>query len=218
MGNIQQIKPPNYWDPPTGTVANDWHSAIYFNTMGQVTNKVTPDENETKYIYDKVGNIRYSQNAAQAVSGDFLVYYYDQHNRLIQTGEEKDDYNWYTTPPDIANTSYGTEAGEWKINYYYDENFVTGVANYCWAKLTKTEVNSDNDNDPEHITKYVYDKFGNMLEKRIEIDGGNPISEKLISHSYDQLGRETELVYPSGNTVLRQFDAVGRLKKVYTVQ
>jgi YD repeat-containing protein len=92
---------------------------------------------------------------------------------------------------------------------------VTGALEYGWGRLTKTEVNDDTDNTAEHVTRYVYDKYGNITGKHIQIDAGGPLSEQVISHSYDLLGRETDLVYPSGNVVIYQYDEVGRLKKIY---
>ena len=91
------------------------------------------------------------------------------------------------------------------------------IPNYGQGRLTKTEVNEDSDAAPEHTTLYVYDKFGNLAEKRITIDGGSSVTLKTIKHKYDVLGREVQLIYPSGNTLVRQYDNVGRLKKVYTI-
>ncbi|MCI0550704.1 MAG: DUF6443 domain-containing protein, partial [Anaerolineae bacterium] len=220
LGNVKTVKPPNYWNPPSGTIKTDWDLQNSYDTFGRLTQKETPDEGITKFVYDKNGNLRYSQDAHQADPSryDFTVYYYDAFNRISLVGEEYDDYSWSTTPPSLANTTYGTEASEWKIKYAYDANQVIGVTNYCQGKLTKTEVNDDIDNTTEHTTLYVYDKLGNLTDKRVTIDGGSPITEKIIRHSYDLLRRETQLTYPSGNVIARQFDPAGRLKKIYTIQ
>jgi YD repeat-containing protein len=217
LGNVTKILPPNYYDPRSGTSSTHWdNDTTKYNTLGQVYEAYTTDEGLVKYIYDNAGNLRYSQNAYQAASGsNFTVYYYDPFGRVTLVGEELDDFNWTSSPPSVTNTTYGTEASEWKTKYYYDTNYVTGALEYGWGRLTKTEVNDDTDNTAEHVTRYVYDKYGNITEKHIQIDEGGPLSEKVISHSYDLLGRETELVYPSGNVVVYQYDEVGRLKKIY---
>jgi YD repeat-containing protein len=218
LGNITTVKPPNFFNPPPNTSQGDWDSQNIYNTLGQTTQQTSPDEGTAKFIYDKNGNVRYTQDAHQAdparAVNDFTVTYYDQHNRVTLVGEENDDFNWTTTLPDITNTTYGTEAGEWKVKNYYDVNYVTGVANYCQGRLTKTEVNNGG---TIHTILYVYDRFGNITQKRITIDGGSPITEKVISHSYDHLGRETQLTYPSGNIIARSYDALGRLKKIFTI-
>jgi hypothetical protein len=217
LGNVITIKPPNYWNPPAGTASGDWDSENKYNTLGQVTQTLTPDEGTTKFIYDNIGNLLYSQNSHQAdpTRYDFTVTYYDKHNRVTWIGEEKNTI-WNSTPPSITDTTYGKGADEWKVRHFYDVNYA-GVPNYCQGKLTRTWVNDDGDIDWDHETLYVYDKFGNLVEKRITIDRGGPITQKIIKHVYDLLGRETQVIYPSNNTIARQYDAVGRLKKIYTI-
>jgi hypothetical protein len=217
LGHPIYSKPPNYHAPPRGTAA-DWDSEMRYNTLGFLVYEQTPDEGITKYVYDKNGNLRYSQDAFQRASTyDFTVTYYDAHNRVLHVGQE-DDIEWNATDPDPNNTTYGTEASEWKIKNDYDANFVTGADNRCQGQLTRTRVNDDADDLEEHTTTYVYDKFGNLTEKRIVIDNGTPITEKVVKHKYDLLGREIELTYPTGKIVARSYDNVGRLKKIYNIQ
>lgn len=211
VDNVTATKPPNYWGtPPYGSVKTDWDLINTYDTFGRLIQKDSPDEGLAKSKYDNANNLRYDQNAHQfdASKYDFTVFYYDKLNRLTLIGEEYDDYNWNTTSPDLANTNYGTESGEWKIKHYYDLSHVetavpNTIPNYSFGRLTKTEVNEDSDAAPEHTTLYVYDKFGNLTEKRITIDGGSPITQKTIRHKYDLLGREIQLIYPSGNTIVR---------------
>jgi YD repeat-containing protein len=220
LGNTIRPYPPNYYSPPSGTVAGDWDNAeTKYNTLGQTTEDITLDEGTLKQVYDKNGNLRYTQNSLQAANGDFAVYLYDKLNRLILIGEELDDVNWTTTPPKPDSTAYdslGTEANEWKVRNSYDINYVSGMENWCRGKLTRTRINDDSDYAEEHKTTYVYDKYGNLTEKHLFIDGGTPVTEKIIRHVYDYLGRETQVVYPSGNTVVKKYDKFGRLEKLYT--
>jgi YD repeat-containing protein len=215
LGQVTTIKPPNFWNPPGNTSPGHWDSQNTYNTLGQLTQSITPDDSTTKFVYDKNGNLRYIQNMAQAPTGDFTAYHYDKHNRVTWVGEEK-NIDWNSTPPSITDTTYGKDAGEWKVRHFYDFNYA-GVPNYGQGKLTRTWVNDDGDVEKEHETLYIYDKFGNLTEKRITIDGGNPVTQKTIKHVYDLLGRETQVIYPSNNTVARQYDTLGRLKKIYTI-
>lgn len=225
LGNTTTVEPPNEQEGLTGT----WNASSKYSTLSQVVEETNPDENlmftngpTRRYVYDDLGNLRFSQDAEQYGTSqyDFTVYYYDAFGRITLVGVEKDDFGWTETsdPPDVSNTTYGTEASEWRIKYHYDENFVTGVANYSTSRLTKVEVNDDTDAAVEHTTKYVYDQFGNIIEKHITIDEGNPLAEKTIIHIYDKLGREIQTIYPSGNTVSRQYDPLGRLIKVFSIQ
>ncbi len=217
FGNVGKNKPPNFYEPPSGN-SNDYESDYTYNTLGQMVKKETPDEETSKYVYDNAGNLRYSQNAQQATSEgsyNFTVYYYDKQNRITLTGEEKDDFNWQGTQPSINNTTYGQEANEWRIKYYYDQNFVTDVDNYCQGRLTMTEINEDEDAEPEHVTKYVYDMFGNVKEKWITIDQDDASAEaNVVRHEYDLLGREVAMSYPSGHSLNRIYNEVGQLEKI----
>ena len=213
LGNQKRIKPSNFFNPPTGTVNTDWDSEITYNTLGQVIEEQTPDEGTTKCFYDTRGNLRFSQDAHQTVQGKFTAYEYDAYNRVTLVGEEGND-SWSVAVQN-PDGNYGTGASEWKRKFYYNVNYVENVDNYCQGQLTKTEVNDDGDDAAEHVTKYIYDIYGNLIQKRITIEG---LSEQVINHEYDILGREIELEYPSGETVVKEYDNLGRLKKVYTVQ
>jgi hypothetical protein len=219
LGNVLFIKPPNYYNPPSGT-CTDWDSEMRYNTLGQLVYKQTPDEGTTQYIYDKMGNLRFSQNSNQLAqtNHNFTVYYYDALGRNTITGEEKNSSSaWYNgTIPSIFDNTYGTEAGEWKIKNYYDTNYILGSENHCQGELTKTEINDDlSTAAPEDSSRYIYNKFGQLIEKRISIDMGTPISDKSIHHSFDLMGHEIETIYPSGQVVRRKFNRLGQLEKVY---
>lgn len=214
MGNLTINKPPNYFDPPSGTVAGDWDLENKYNTLSQLFEKQTPDDGTTKYLYDINGNLRYSQSAFQNTNGyNFTVYKYDLLNRVTLIGEEKID-DWNTTAPSETG-DYGTGIDEWRTKYTYDVNMVAGAQNFCQGKLTQTEINDDGDDVAEHTYKYVHDKFGNVIEKRIAIDGGSPLTEKIVHYTYDRLGRLAEILYPSGSKVIRFYDNAGRLRKIY---
>ena len=212
MGNMSTNRPPNYWSDETSP--GQWESKMRYNTLSQVYEKTTPDEGTVKYIYDSGGNLRYSQSAVQAAAGDdFTVYYYDEFNRTTLIGEET--VKAWEDNLDLTNTSWGTD--KWKIRNYYDKNFVPDKVNYCRNQLTKVEKNTDADTSVEHTTLFVYDENGNITEKRIIIDSGSPLCEKIIQYEYDLIGNEKKIIYPSGNTIIKQYNQQGQIKKISTV-
>jgi YD repeat-containing protein len=215
LGNMITNQPPNHWTTDE-TNPPQWDSEIKYNTLGQVYQKTTPDEGTVKYIYDLNGNLRYSQTAVQAANGDnFTVYYYDQFNRVTSIGEEKDqDWLWSLN---VNNTTWGKDSDEWKVKNYYDENYVPETSNFCQNRLAKVEINEDSDNAAEHTTLFVYDEYGNVIEKRITIDSGAPLSEKIIRFEYDLMGNEKKIIYPSGNTIIKQYNRQGQIKKISAV-
>ena len=64
------------------------------------------------------------------------------------------------------------------------------------------------------ITKYKYDRFGWMTQKRIKISG---LVEKVIGFSYDRQGKLSRIVYPSGTVVDNKYNNRGLLKTISTV-
>lgn len=83
--------------------------------------------------------------------------------------------------------------------------------NYSLGRLTKTEVNADGDSAPEIITKFRYDRFGNLIEKRQQIDG---LAEKITNFEYDWQGNLIKTIYPSGTTVDRTYNEQNQLDRV----
>lgn len=45
-GNILTVRPPNYFEPPTGSNADDWVTTYEYNTINQMTKKISPDAPE----------------------------------------------------------------------------------------------------------------------------------------------------------------------------
>jgi YD repeat-containing protein len=216
LGNVIKVNPPNAYNV---SYPGDWDIHYEYNTMNQMVNKETPDDSVTKYIYDNAGNLRFKQDIEQKKNGWFTVYRFDKLNRIVSIGEERDTLWTSSSEPDPAS-DYALSSNEWKIKHDYDINYVLDADNYCQGRLTKTLINDDTTNNTtDHIIKYVYDKFGNLTEKHIQIDleASSTVTEKIIQYKYDLLGRETEIIYPSGKTELKTYDDTGLLKSVVIV-
>jgi YD repeat-containing protein len=214
-GNVTFTEPPNFHNPVRG-VSSDWDTEIKYNTLGQVIEKTTPDEGTFKYVYDANGNLKYSQNEEQRPDGDFIVYYYDTHNRVIYIGEEK-DYDWNAVPPDVNNTSYGKSISELRIFKVYDIDCTESSENYCRGRLSKARVIDHQDYTNDHIIKYIYDKYGNKIQENIEYDNKYSGLDNIITYEYDLLGRQILMTYPSGHEITKSYDRVGRFNEVSTL-
>lgn len=219
IDNLTINRPPNYYGS-TGTQSNtSYNTDFEYNTIGHLLERDGADGGITSFIYDNLGNMRYKQDAYQAAGSryDFTAYHYDAQNRLKTVGEEK-DFNWTSsTKPATSSSNYGTDADEWKIKHYYDTDYTSTSDNYCQGRLTKTEINTDSDSNPEHIFKYVYDQYGNVTDEYIEIFDGDSVDEKVIRYEYDLMGRITQITYPSGNVITRYYDDAGRLEKLFCI-
>ena len=58
LGNLVTVRPPNYFDPPSG-VANDWKTTYEYDVRSRLIGKNTPDTDAPfNYAYDAKGNLR----------------------------------------------------------------------------------------------------------------------------------------------------------------
>ncbi|MBN1781766.1 hypothetical protein JW948_11615, partial [bacterium] len=210
--NPVEIHPPNYHTHPSGSVSTDWIISHGYNTLGQMTHKCTPDEGTIWYVYDKKGNTKFVQTADQRTNGRYTVHNFDSFDRTLSVGEELDD-TWLveSDPPDISNTTLGTEPDEWKYKYFYDSDYLSTVPNYCMGRLSKMLINDGS--STSSVIRLVYDNQGNIIQKNIS--GSFP--EKDLKQAFDHIGRPVQLTYPSGHTILQSYDQLGRIQSLYSI-
>ena len=81
-----EVRPPNYFDPPTGSPSSFATRSTY-DTRGRMTAHTTPDAGTTRYAYDRAGDLRFSQDATQAPAGRVSFTAYDALGRPTLAGE-----------------------------------------------------------------------------------------------------------------------------------
>ncbi len=87
LDNLTTSRPPNYFDPPGTSSDSDWITTFQYNTLSQLTKKLSPDAGTSQFKYDHNGNLRFSQDANQDKSGKVLFVTYDGLNRPLASGE-----------------------------------------------------------------------------------------------------------------------------------
>jgi RHS repeat-associated protein len=101
------------------------------NSVGELQSSTTPDGGTTKYLYDKAGRIRFSQNAEQSnrLPGYVIFSYtkYDNSGRMIETGECR-----HKTNPQLYGEIKGfIRPGSAPVQFvsdYINDNSFPGVA------------------------------------------------------------------------------------------
>jgi len=230
-GNVLVVMPPNFFDPPSGSAAPDWLTRYTYNTLGQLTEKSTPDadgdhddnpadddEVDYAYRYDAVGNLRFvvdpNQNPNQGGSG-YIYTEYDAFNRVVETGR------CTAGNPDLSTGCSSSGRAE-QIFYTYDDYgaviqpLPSGV-NTSNSQGQRVQVRFENN---QNYYQFFYDGQGRVVDLFVHLDGLDNAGEgKLIKYAYDFQGNVTGLIFQPGDpdeelVLAYTYDAAGRLKEV----
>jgi hypothetical protein len=194
--------------PPNGPAYNSTYS---YNTLGELTQKITPDNGKTQYLYDKIGNLRFTQDANTSIG--FYYNKYDALNRIIEVGKYNQDNGFTQTNAEI--TGFPTLSIQRIAQYLYDTVYWSGQRNVHGKLSIEYDVSSN------HNLYYSYDDYG-----RVEwIIHTFPYSKSFqIYYWYDRLGNIIKKGFvdlkDASNTMYTfyTYDQVGRLNKIYTSQ
>lgn len=74
-------------EPSPGSPAPGYTDSFIYSSTGQLLSSTEIDAGTSNFVYRKDGNIRFSQNALQAVTGKFSFVTYDEYNRGVKSGE-----------------------------------------------------------------------------------------------------------------------------------
>ena len=190
------------------TDANNHATTYSYNANDERTEVEAPNEDTTKVAYDSMGAVKSRTDG----NGNTTTF---EHDALGQLTEEEDPVERVTSYEydDAGNLEKVEDALERTITYDYDE--------------ADRLVEVDYSNEATEDVTYEYDKDGNVV-KMLDSSG-------TTTRTYDQLGRltkvvngrsevveydtdlrnrQTEMVYPNGEPVEREFDKAGRMTSV----
>ena len=161
-----------------------------FNALNQVVQQETPDAGITRFWYDALGRLRFSQNAKQhpgctmCPPGTVWKYsytIYDALGRIVEVGQDEDPYPDPLNPGQFISFTKGVndytfpQSSEQVTKTYYDETiggtipaqFTGGQQNNLRNRITSVSIEDSEDTDPltyDHATHYSYDIHGNVQE------------------------------------------------------
>ena len=154
-----------------------------YNSLGQLIQQYTPDGGFTNFLYNDINQLRFSQNAQQAIDGTYSYTKYDELGRIVEVGKSNltlSSYADLAVDPDgagnpllaptidvgypttgnseITHTVYTSPA---LIDYYGEpQRYLQNRVSYVW---------SDEDGDlattiDQFYTAYSYDAHGNVKQ------------------------------------------------------
>ncbi len=83
---LTETRPPNYYEPPTGSTANDWIITYAYDHRGNMISKTSSDFGTVRYIYNKANLLRFSQDSVQAEANQVAYISYDELGRITESG------------------------------------------------------------------------------------------------------------------------------------
>ncbi len=190
-----------------------------YNTLGQLTKEILPDQGSIEYLYDKNGNLRFKRDAMNNANGKMLYFQYDNQNRVIETGicndkatgEIGEDYFTQAYADGTLPTAE-TDSDNEKVKYIYDTNGYTNANNLQNRLSYKEYINYGG----TYRTYFSYNDKGQVewiVQKVRNI-------EKKIEYTYNFGGAITKTKYdPNGPDQLVYFYHYaedGALEQIYT--
>lgn len=166
-----------------------------YSPAGLPSSVTGPDGRTTMMTYDTFGR----KLSINDPSTGTTVYEYDDAGRLVNKTDAKGQVAHYTHDDINRNTSITYSDGTPTVTYTYDDPAIENGIGHA------TQVS-----DGTSVTSFAYNDQGAPSVKRITIDG-----RQFIFHmEYDNRKRMTELTYPDGKTITREYCDLGLLKAV----
>ena len=219
-GNLMRTIPPKGFST-TNPDAHTMETGYHYNSLGQLVKQYSPDGGETKFYYNDLGQLRFSQNAKQALDSVYSYTLYDPLGRIIEVGESQEGIDLFTR---MTNAPGFPVQGTQKTRTIYSDAY--GVAlfepqRFLQNRVSYTYLDEDGSDltlEDRTYTIYSYDPHGNVEWLVQSVPG---LGEKLIQYEYDLLsGNVLQVKYNPGQPDQfyhqYEYDVDNRIKKVLT--
>ncbi len=200
LDRLLEVRPPNYFSPPTGSVANDWIITYTYDTIGNLTSKTSNDFGTVNYAYDKANRLRFSQDANQAAANQVAYTVYDVLGRIIESGIADYTGSFSTLDPDSTYNFESTDDYQ-KGAYAYDAKPSTSA--YPWSEFSTeiTNFSMDAERAKGQLVADMYRFRPEPLEANVDTSGLG-ISGAETYRAIDTLSISTSDMLSGSNVVL----------------
>ncbi len=203
---------------PSHTLATTYK----YNSLNQLIEQNTPDGGTTKFIYNSIGLLRFSQSAKQALTNEYSYTRYDALGRVIEVGKAPVISSNFESLAFVAEGfSYPETGGSEQTFTVYSQpatnvNYLGNGQRYLDNRVSYTY--SISTRGEKSATYYSYDPHGNVEWIVQELPG---FTQNHIAYEYDLISNKvTKVKYNLGKNDQffhkYDYDADNRITAVYT--
>jgi large repetitive protein len=214
--NPVELRAPNYYAPPAGSIAADWVTAQAFNYAGQPISVKAGKLAATTVVYDAGGNLRFSQDPQGAQQGYFSYRKYDRVNRVLESGYvtgtwNRDDLQRIAT----TDGSWPPTPATWRKKFSYDD---TDPASHGLGRVHRVQANNADAGNADVTETFAYTLAGSVASLGLLVPEFDSTADNRVDYGYDNVGNITRITYPPvagnrfevhyGNNALNQVVAI----------
>ncbi|MEO0898676.1 MAG: DUF6531 domain-containing protein [Bacteroidota bacterium] len=187
------------------------HETKYdYDVIGQLTKVILPNGDSSEYSYDLRGNL----TSLIDPKGYQQQFRYDKHSRLLEYIAPSGSSRQFTYDA-VGNPLSITEANGVSVSNTYDALYRLTQSTYSSGE--NYQFAYDANGNTTQMTNYLGSTLFNHDERdqiRYTLDPfGN-----LTRYKYDGLGNQTQIIYPSGDTVFYSYNSSNLLETVSNTQ
>ncbi len=239
---VQTVSPEGVQDLAPGTtranavVTHNLRTKYQYNSLRQLRSQETPDGGQTNFIYDSIGQLRFSQNARQAAGTDaygnpkafeYAYTKYDRLGRIIEVGKaEMGSDPFDALEVDKDDPAFPTNGSE-RIQTFYSKkapgvNYLDGRAQRHLRNRVSYTVRESKPlpggSPAITSTYYSYDPHGNVEWLVQDIPG---LDRQYLRYEYDLYSGNVNQVFFNEGGADRfmhryTYDEDNRIQEVYT--
>ena len=168
-------------------------SDYLYSTRGLLYQKETPDAGITKFAYDLGGNLRFVQDANQAVAGTVTFTTYDFANRPLEAGEGT--ATWGSLNPDGTNVLDTTDTN-WDQVWAYDAK--PGTVTAPWSLFSSEIAGVSLSNVSGRLAAVASKSGGSWQLSLFSYDDDGQVSAQ---HTFTHANGGTSVASPLNTTV-----------------
>ncbi|MFV1883202.1 MAG: RHS repeat-associated core domain-containing protein [Balneola sp.] len=168
-----EYRPPNYFAPPSPSIATDWVSTAENDFLGSTISGTSPDGGTSEMKYDELGRLRFSQSEQQKAQEKVSFTSYDTFGRPLISGEGQDNFGGLN--PDVSS-SLETDQNNYISVTSYDDKPSSGT--FPWSLFSSQTGNISPENTDNAVVAEAYKTNGKSVawldldETTVSGDGG----------------------------------------------